>query len=88
MPELFFLACIALILPVVVTLSTDLNLRTQSYISVVWGGLMKVGLEGRGMQRCHKLFSGFITYHSIIGKWGLEQKGEKAHLKMNFKNLS
>lgn len=49
---------------------------------------MKLGLVGRWIQRCNKLFSGFITYHPIIGKWSLEQKEEKAHLTMSFKNLS
>lgn len=49
---------------------------------------MKLGLVGRGIQRCNKLLSGFITYHPIIGKWGLEHKEEKAHLTMSFTNLS
>lgn len=49
---------------------------------------MKLGLVVGGIQRCSKLFSGFITCHLILGKWGLEQKEEKAHLRMSFKNMS
>lgn len=72
-----------------VTPGADLNLRTRSYISVVAGEgrWMQLGLVGRGIQSGHKL-SGFVTYHPIIGKWGLEQNEEKAHLQMSFKNLS
>lgn len=49
---------------------------------------MKLGLAGRGIHRRNKLFSGFITYHLIIGKWGSEQKEGKAHLKISLKSLS
>lgn len=48
------------------------DLRTQPYISSVedwWMGmLMKLVLEGGGIHGCNRLFSGFITYSSIIGK--------------------
>lgn len=85
----FLVAAVEIILPVFVTLYAGLNLRTQSYISSSLGGeLMKLGLVGRGVRRCDKLFFGFLTYHSIIGEWGSEQKEEKAHLEMTFKNLS